>query len=133
MVTMADGCPLCGGTEVRSFNEYGPRCLAGDYHITLIYKRVLISELIERGGMDHPVVRAVREGEALAISVEAVGPRARLRPEVLGGLRGEGPGEGLHGHWVQAYYVHLFVHDAGGRVFADLQPERVVFAATLPA
>lgn len=34
---------------------------AGDYHITLIYKRVLISELIERGGMDHPVVRAVRD------------------------------------------------------------------------
>jgi uncharacterized circularly permuted ATP-grasp superfamily protein len=34
---------------------------AGDYHITLIYKRVLISELIERGGVDHPVVRAVRE------------------------------------------------------------------------
>jgi len=37
------------------------KLMAGDYHITLIYKRVLISELIERGGMDHPVVRAVRE------------------------------------------------------------------------
>ena len=29
--------------------------------VDLIYKRVLIHELIERGGMDHPVVRAVRE------------------------------------------------------------------------
>ena len=28
--------------------------------VDLIYKRVLISELIERGGTDHPVVRAVR-------------------------------------------------------------------------
>ena len=37
------------------------RLLVGDYHITLIYKRVLISELIERGGIDHPVVRAVRD------------------------------------------------------------------------
>lgn len=37
------------------------KLVAGDYHITLIYKRVLISELIERGGMDHPVVRAIRE------------------------------------------------------------------------
>jgi hypothetical protein len=27
----------------------------------LIYKRVLISELVERGGLDHPVIRAVRE------------------------------------------------------------------------
>jgi histidine phosphotransferase ChpT len=39
----------------------------------------------------------------------------------------------LHGHWVQAYYVHLFLADAGGRVFADVSEERVVFAATIPA
>ncbi len=37
------------------------KLMAGDYHITLIYKRVLISELIERGGIDHPVVQAVRD------------------------------------------------------------------------
>ncbi len=29
--------------------------------INMIYKRVLITELIERGGLDHPVVRAVNE------------------------------------------------------------------------
>ncbi len=38
------------------------RLVSGDYHITLIYKRVLISELIERGGLDHPVVQAVKAG-----------------------------------------------------------------------
>ncbi|MBS0331382.1 MAG: histidine phosphotransferase [Proteobacteria bacterium] len=78
-------------------------------------------------------VRAVEEGGAIAIAVEAVGPRARLRPEVLAGLRGEGPGEGLHGHWVQARYVNLFVGDAGGRVFADVTEEKVTLAATIPA
>jgi histidine phosphotransferase ChpT len=77
-------------------------------------------------------VRAVQEAASIAIAIEAVGPRARLRPEVLGGLRGEGPGEGLHGHWVQAQYVHLFVTDAGGRVFADVSEGQVVFAATIP-
>ena len=77
-------------------------------------------------------LRAVQEGEALVIAIEAEGPRARLRPEVLAGLRGEAQGEGLHGHWVQAYYTHLFVTDAGGRVFTDVQDDRVVFAATLP-
>jgi histidine phosphotransferase ChpT len=75
----------------------------------------------------------VQEGASLAIAIESTGPRARLRPEVLAGLQGQPLGEGLHGHWVQAYYVHLFVADAGGRVFADVQEERVVFAATLPA
>jgi histidine phosphotransferase ChpT len=77
-------------------------------------------------------IRAVQEGASLAIAAEAGGPRARLRPEVLQGLRGEPLGEGLHGHWVQAYYVSLFLADAGGRVFADVGEERVVFAATVP-
>jgi len=83
------------------------------------------------GGVAH--VRAVQEAASTAIAIEAIGPRARLRPEVLAGLRGEGPGEGLHGHWVQAYYVHLFLTDAGGRVFVDLSEEKVTFAATIPA
>ncbi len=78
-------------------------------------------------------VRAVEEGAFVSIAVEATGPKARLRPEVLAGLRGEGPGEGLHGHWVQAYYVHLFVGDAQGRIFADVSDEKVTFAATVPA
>jgi histidine phosphotransferase ChpT len=77
-------------------------------------------------------IRAVQESASLAIAAEAGGPRARLRPEVLSGLRGEPLGEGLHGHWVQAYYVHLFMTDAGARVFADVAEERVVFAATVP-
>ncbi|HEX4590582.1 MAG TPA: hypothetical protein VH120_11665, partial [Gemmataceae bacterium] len=34
----------------------------------LIYKRVLISELIERGGPDHPVVRAVRDGAVCMVN-----------------------------------------------------------------
>ncbi len=34
---------------------------AGDFKIDLIYKRVLISELVEQGGLDHPVIRAVRD------------------------------------------------------------------------
>jgi histidine phosphotransferase ChpT len=78
-------------------------------------------------------VRAVREQDSIVIAVEAFGPRSRLRPEVLAGLRGEAMGEGLHGHWVQAYYVHLFLTDAGGRVFADVAEEKVTFAVTIPS
>ena len=78
-------------------------------------------------------VQAAQEGLSLAIAIEATGPKARLRPEVLAGLQGLPPGDAMHGHWVQAFYVHLFVGDAGGRVFADVSEEKVVFAATLPA
>jgi hypothetical protein len=42
--------------------------VAGDFHITLIYKRVLINELLERGGPDQPVVRAVRDGAVCMVN-----------------------------------------------------------------
>ncbi len=41
---------------------------AGDFQINLIYKRVLITELIERGGLDHAVVRAVRDGKVCMVN-----------------------------------------------------------------
>jgi histidine phosphotransferase ChpT len=78
-------------------------------------------------------VQAVLEGASLSIAIESTGPRARLRPEVLLGLQGQAMGEGLHGNWVQAYYTHLLITDAGGRVFADVGEEKVVFAAVIPA
>lgn len=33
-MTKTEACPICGGTDVRPLNHYGPRCLVGDYHIT---------------------------------------------------------------------------------------------------
>ncbi|HEX4591867.1 MAG TPA: hypothetical protein VH120_18155 [Gemmataceae bacterium] len=41
---------------------------AGDFRFNLIYKRVLISELIERGGLGHPVVRAVLDGAVCMVN-----------------------------------------------------------------
>ena len=52
-------CVIADPREVRVPRRQADA--AGDCHIDLIYKRVLISELVERGGMDHPVVRAVRD------------------------------------------------------------------------
>jgi hypothetical protein len=40
----------------------------GDYHITFVYKRVLISELIDRGGMNHPVIQALRAGAVCMVN-----------------------------------------------------------------
>jgi len=61
------------GLEARNVDprdvEYvDGKLMAGGYHITLIYKRVLIGELIERGGLDHPVVRAVRDGNVCMVN-----------------------------------------------------------------
>lgn len=41
---------------------------SGDFSFNLIYKRVLISELVDRGGLDHPVIRAVRDGNCCFVN-----------------------------------------------------------------
>jgi hypothetical protein len=41
---------------------------AGDLHVTLIYKRVLLSELVAREGADTPALRAVRERAACMVN-----------------------------------------------------------------
>lgn len=44
------------------------RLIVGGAPVDLIYKRVLISELVERGGLDHPVIRAVRSGAVCMVN-----------------------------------------------------------------
>jgi hypothetical protein len=58
----------CVITDPREVEYRGGRLYAGDMQVDLIYKRVLITELIERGGMDHPVVRAVRDGAVCMVN-----------------------------------------------------------------
>ncbi len=52
-------CVICSPNSVEYRNG---GLYYGDFHINLIYKRVLITELVEQGGLDHPVVQAVRDG-----------------------------------------------------------------------
>ncbi len=58
----------CAIVDPRELEYRDGRLRAGDYHITLIYKRVLINELVARGGFDQPVIRAVRDGAACMVN-----------------------------------------------------------------
>lgn len=58
----------CIIADPREVEYRDGKLVAGDFHITLIYKRVLISELVERGGLDHPVVRAVLDGAVCMVN-----------------------------------------------------------------
>ena len=58
-------CTIADPREVEYVNG---RLMAGDFHVTLIYKRVLIDELVDRMGMDSPVVRAVRDGAVCMVN-----------------------------------------------------------------
>jgi hypothetical protein len=52
-----------GEVELR-----GGALVAAGARIDVIYKRVLINELIERGGVDHPIVRAVQTGAVCMVN-----------------------------------------------------------------
>ena len=52
----------CVIADPRDLEFDDGKLVFGDYHVTLIYKRVLLSELVERCGVENAIVRAVREG-----------------------------------------------------------------------
>src|SRR5947209_1664496 len=54
--------------DPREVEYHNGRLMAGNFTITLVYKRVLINELIERGGFDQPVVRAVLDGKVCMVN-----------------------------------------------------------------
>ena len=58
----------CVVADVRECELVGGRLVAAGTPIDLIYKRVLIHELIGRMGMEHPIVRAVRSGAVCMVN-----------------------------------------------------------------
>lgn len=55
--------------------EYDGRTLSfAGTPVTLLYKRVLLHELAERGGIDHPVLQAVRDGNVCMVN----SPRCKI-------------------------------------------------------
>lgn len=57
----------CAIVTPEELEYQGGRLTAGGTPITVVYKRVLLAELIERGGRDHPLVRAVRDGNVAMV------------------------------------------------------------------
>lgn len=58
----------CVIVDPRDLEYRNGRLVAGDFHITLLYKRVLLSELVDRVGLDHAVFRAVRDGTVCMVN-----------------------------------------------------------------
>ncbi|MDQ3013273.1 MAG: hypothetical protein M3X11_21530 [Acidobacteriota bacterium] len=56
----AQGCPTII-VDPRELEYRGGWLRAGDFQINLVYKRVVVGELIAQCGLNHPLVRAARE------------------------------------------------------------------------
>jgi len=81
------------------------------------------------GGLAQITVEA---GDDLVAQVRATGARARLRPEVVEGLNGAPLGDGLSGHWVQAYFLKSLVAGAGGSLETTIGEGEVSVRVRLP-
>lgn len=97
---------------------------------TLLNLAQLGSAVLPMGGTARLEAEAGDEG--MTITLDAKGPRARLRAEAAEGLRGEAMTEGLGGHWVQGYFLHSLVAGAGGTLIFAVEDERITARAVLP-
>jgi glutathionylspermidine synthase len=61
----------CAILDPREITYDGARLRAPSGEIDLIYKRVLLHELVERGGIDHPIFRAVRDRRVCMVNPPA--------------------------------------------------------------
>ncbi len=84
------------------------------------------------GGKAHVGATQGPQGDT-HLSLDALGPRARLRPEAVDGLNGSPFGEGLGGQWVQAYFLRTVVDAAGGTLGLEIEDEAVRIRIALPA
>ena len=75
----------------------------------------------------------VRDGDSLHLKAEARGPRARLKPEAIEGLTGLALGEGLSGQWIQPHWLYSVVHEAGGSIQLDMNPDALDISIDMPA
>ena len=96
-----------------------------------------VLNLAQMGGTALPTggtarISGAESGGELILALEADGARARLRPEVAAGLRGERSSEGGPGYWVQAYYLHALLKAAGGRVDFAAAEGKVVVRVRVP-
>ena len=77
-------------------------------------------------------IEVAAEGEEIRLAGRAAGPRARLKPEATTGLAGEVLTEGLHGQWIQPYWLWLTVTEAGGRLAVHTQEDQVALTCLMP-
>jgi len=78
-------------------------------------------------------VTAALENDDVVLRIEARSNRVRLRPEVISGLNGERIEGGLSGQWVQAFYLHALVREAGGSLTHHIGEDALALVARVPA
>ena len=90
----------------------------------------IAGQALPTGGV--ATIAVSREDGGLVMRAAARGPRARLKAEALTGLKGDPLTEGLAGQWIQGFWLHEVVREAGGVITAETAEEQVELTIRLP-
>jgi histidine phosphotransferase ChpT len=108
-----------------------PAVMAGTPGRVLLNLCALAAAALPMGGTAR--IEVSETGGEISLLADCRGNRARLRPELLAALNGEGPGEGLAGHWIQAAWTQEMIMSAGGTLETALEADHVRMSVRLPA
>ena len=78
------------------------------------------------------VISTQRTDAGLSMTGLAEGARARLKPEAVAGLAGRPLAEGLHGQWIQPYWLWLTAHDSDCTLEVQAEEGRVSLSVNMP-
>lgn len=70
--------------------------------------------------------------DAIILTSDSKGPRARLKPEAVEGLNGQALSDGLSGQWIQPFWLHSVVQEAGGTLEIALDTDALGIKIVLP-
>lgn len=71
--------------------------------------------------------------DGIRLTSESRGPRARLKPEAIEGLKGLALGDGLNGQWIQPHWLYATVKEAKGTLDFRSEIDALFFDIYLPA
>ena len=114
---------LAWDVSVQTFEKPAARALLNLAHIA--------GAALPMGGTAALSVK--QDGDDIVMVARSEGRRARLKPEVVTGLKGEALSEGLAGQWIQGYWLSEVVREAQGSLDADLGEEIVTITVRIPA
>ncbi len=77
-------------------------------------------------------LEAVKDEDGLTLTAQSRGPRARLKPEAIEGLKGLPLGDGLNGQWIQPHWLYATVQEAGGTLDFHSDIDALDFTIKLP-
>jgi histidine phosphotransferase ChpT len=70
--------------------------------------------------------------DRLVFIASSKGPRARLKPEAIEGLKGAALTDGLNGQWIQPYWLYSVAKEAGGEVEVIADIDHLTLKVSLP-